>query len=409
MSHISRFLKPLRRALSGRSDITDLGEGGCLSASVRSHRVDMTDSTSADHIATGSVTARQIDSNFRSDQLARADLRGIKFPPGADLVGADLTGADLRGADLSDAYCGWGDGADLTEANLTSADLRDVKLGVPDFTRANLTDANVAGVHFDGCPETGYPILRQANLTRANLTRAKLVNVTLEGADCTDAKLSHAVLIVANLTAATLAGTDLTRADRRGADLTDAILPGGPPWDLADLVGGNLSNASLRTESLQGDALSAARWDNTTRWPDAQLATQVHALSQERSNGTFEITPVTRVTRVTPDTGRTIHVRRAGTTRFDAVIISVMAVALGLFAVVNGALIVIGFVDPGGVGEVFDRVFGVLSFACGVGILGTLIAEVRSDFPWARDDSDGSNTTSREGGIEFGDFDDGGD
>lgn len=99
-------------------------------------------------------------------------------------------------------------------------------------------------------------------------------------------------------------------------------------------------------------------------------------------------------------TGRT-------TTRLDAVVLSVLAVALGLLGVVEGALIVIGVIDVGGAGEVFGRVLGIFWFAWGIAILGGVIAEIRSDSPWARDDSDRSGTTSWERGIELGDCDDG--
>lgn len=123
------------------------------------------------------------------------------------------------------------------------------------------------------------------------------------------------------------------------------------------------------------------------------------------TDGTFEIIPFTPAIPSTTTTDRTIHVRRPGTTRFDAIIISVIAVAFGLFLVVGGALVVIGVVDVMGAGEIFGRVLGVFWFVWGVGALGTVIVEARSDFPWARDDSDRSDITSREKGVELGDFD----
>lgn len=128
----------LKRALSGRSDINDLGEGGPAGASVGDRCAGVTDFASDDHA--GSVTATQTDAGVLSDQLARADLCGVKFSADTDLVDANLTGAQLVKAGFAGVEC---IGAKLSHAVVIRADLTDATLTSADLIRADLRGADL--------------------------------------------------------------------------------------------------------------------------------------------------------------------------------------------------------------------------------------------------------------------------
>ena len=113
----------------------------------------------------------------------------------ADLRDANIAGVDLRGVDLR--------GANLVGANLMGADLRDANIA-----GANLMFANLAG----------------ANLGVANLTGAYLAGVNLAGAYLARANLARANLAGANLAGAYLAGAYLANAYLAGAKWSDGIV-----------------------------------------------------------------------------------------------------------------------------------------------------------------------------------------
>jgi uncharacterized protein YjbI with pentapeptide repeats len=156
----------------------------------------------------------QLDLNLKYADLSSADLKGLNLKGAklnhSNLRGADLTGANLKGihlynADLSDAIL---DQSILVDARLTeaklwrtrlrSANLRDVVLNKAllveadlthaelqpwgkrgalldgsDLRKANLSNANVAGVNFSAVTNlTRYQILRSANWENAIFSKA---------------------------------------------------------------------------------------------------------------------------------------------------------------------------------------------------------------------------------------------
>ena len=78
----------------------------------------------------------------------------------------------------------------------------------PDLEGADLSDAGLSHV----------------NLSGANLSEAELFNANLSGANLTRAELSAANLIKAELFNANLTAADLTRAELSGASLSEADL-----------------------------------------------------------------------------------------------------------------------------------------------------------------------------------------
>lgn len=136
--------------------------------------------------------------------------QGVDCPP--TCIDADLSGRNWQGKQLV--------GVDFSGANLYGVDLARSDLMASVFVSATLVNADLSGSNLRGAD------LRTANLRGANLT----------GADLTSADLSAAVLV--------------------GADLTDANLTD------VDLAGANLAAADLT-----GVILTAARNDESTRWP----------------------------------------------------------------------------------------------------------------------------------------------
>ncbi|NDU71762.1 hypothetical protein GWI34_03855 [Actinomadura sp. DSM 109109] len=179
--------------------------------------------------------------------LHGADLRGVRFPEGADLTGADLSGADLRYADLSSAEPGGtaSAGARLTGAKLIGADLRHADFGiVGDFIDADLTDADLTGADLGGAPEVGAWCFDGATLVRTKLVGAHLVGAVFTGADLT--------------------GTDFSGA--RLHYISGPIDPG--------YVLGHFAQCT---------------WDSATRWPDAEMAEAVRKVSGPIGQGAFRV------------------------------------------------------------------------------------------------------------------------
>jgi hypothetical protein len=106
-----------------------------------------------------------------------------------DFTFAQLTGANLRGMHFDRANF---TGADLTDADLTRADLTYAHLGSATLTGAHLGKANFTGVFFLGANFTGAYLVN-ANLTHTclvhtNFTGTKRTGVNLAGAICARAK-----------------------------------------------------------------------------------------------------------------------------------------------------------------------------------------------------------------------------
>ncbi|MEV3921150.1 pentapeptide repeat-containing protein [Actinomadura coerulea] len=194
------------------------------------------------------AVARLVGKDFHG-----ADLRGVRFPEGTDLIGADLSGADLRHADLSEAEPGRppGMGVRFTGAELVGADLRDADFGiVGDFIRADLTDADMTGACFGGAPEIGTSCFDDARLVRTKFIGAHLVGAYFTGADLT--------------------GTDFT-----GARL-------------------HYFSASIDPSYILSH-FAQCTWDSTTRWPDAEMAEAVRRVSDPIDQDTFRVHEKSRI------------------------------------------------------------------------------------------------------------------
>lgn len=184
--------------------------------------------------------------------LSKADLTGTRMR-NADLTYADLSVAKMGAADLRGAFVG---GANFHGAELRHADLRDTMaltyrpllplereaggilqteagdfLAVksrpsayekspraPDFTNANLTDADLRRATLQGGDFRGA-IVRGASFVDTDLRDANLSELDLSGIDMTRARLEGAWLVGADLSR-----TDLQDADLSGTDLTGARL-----------------------------------------------------------------------------------------------------------------------------------------------------------------------------------------
>lgn len=118
-------------------------------------------------------------------------------------AGADLAGKNWRGAELV--------GADFSGANLYGARLGDADLTASIFVSATLAAADLSGASLRGA-DLRAANLRGANLSGADLTSADLTGAVLIGADLTNANLTDVDLAGANLAAANLAGVTLTAA-----------------------------------------------------------------------------------------------------------------------------------------------------------------------------------------------------
>lgn len=109
--------------------------------------------------------------NYEGISLSRQDFSGYTFA-GANLRGADLSFSNLSGADLS--------GADLSGANLTRATC----------ARTNFASANCTEVIFENA------VLNLADFTEADLTRATLIGCKVHHTNFTRSNLTGANLVV---------------------------------------------------------------------------------------------------------------------------------------------------------------------------------------------------------------------
>ncbi|TDB98223.1 pentapeptide repeat-containing protein [Actinomadura sp. 7K534] len=187
--------------------------------------------------------ARLAGKDFRG-----ADLRGVRFPQGADLIDADLSGADLRRADLSwacpgpPALCM---GVEFAGARLVGADLRGADFGIiGGFAGADLTDADLSGAALGGAPEVGASNFDGAKLVRTRLIGADLIGAVFTGADLTGADFTHARF-----------------AHMSGRPSPDHVL----------------------------NLFARCTWDVSTRWPDGEWAEAVREVSGPIGQDAFQV------------------------------------------------------------------------------------------------------------------------
>jgi uncharacterized protein YjbI with pentapeptide repeats len=168
----------------------------------------------------------------------------------------------LRGQRLED------DQFSLCLESLAHLNLQDCILDYQDLVLANLDRANLAGARLRGAR------LFEANLVGANLVGAILDGAILDGANLDGAILAVAILDGANLDGAVLAGANLVGAHLHWAHLERASLFGanldGANLFGANLDGANLVGANLVGANLVGANLNHIRWDDKTRWREAQ-------------------------------------------------------------------------------------------------------------------------------------------
>ncbi|MFC9508859.1 pentapeptide repeat-containing protein [Streptomyces sp. NPDC057002] len=202
--------------LTGVSMVRPPLRNAALSESVLAYaELDGADLTGADLTYAELIGANLIDSD-----LDRAHLTGASFvvasPRGSTLRNAELDFCSLLGTDLSKA--------DLRKASLTLTSLYGTRFFGADLREANLSkamrdfrsDTEVWGVSASD-PKRDYTDFTKANLSGANLrgadlTGAKFINARLEGVDLRDA-----VLVNADFTGADLREARLDGAKRDGA------------------------------------------------------------------------------------------------------------------------------------------------------------------------------------------------
>ncbi len=199
--------------------------------------------------------------------LTRADLTKANLS-GANVWMSDFGASNLTEADLTEADLGWAwsespdNGPVLLQgANLSGANLSDAKLRNAIFARANLSRANLFSADLHGAD------LSEADFTGADLAESDFVGANLRKANFTGARFGLTDFTRADLTGAnldvsgkdpglTLTGANLTKANLAGAHLSYQDLR------FTDLSGANLAGADLTNVDLEG-----AVADDSTIWP----------------------------------------------------------------------------------------------------------------------------------------------
>lgn len=229
------------------------------------------------------ITATTVWPGLSNQPIAFLRLEKQLNFSGRDLIGRSFTNAVFSSADFS--------GADLLLANLTDASLQNAFFRGTDLRQAKLNGVNARGANF---------IL--ARMARVDLTGADLRGADLRFVEFTDANLSFAQLDDADLRGAILEGVtnfftrfhgcatdsltvmdpeiraiweivnnkgagknfnalDLSLADLSGGNLTNAQLQAtdlsGVDFQMCDLSGANLTGATLRFLDLRGTKITA--------------------------------------------------------------------------------------------------------------------------------------------------------
>jgi uncharacterized protein YjbI with pentapeptide repeats/energy-coupling factor transporter ATP-binding protein EcfA2 len=212
---------------------------------------------------------------FQGAYLDNAVWPDVKLAQG-NLIDASLAGADLSDANLNE---GWLSRTNLRRARLPAAWLAWVKA-----TGADLSEANLAGVHayqalffaatLKGADLTaakleaasfGDACLQGACFRYAHLKQATLVGALIEDADFTGANLTKARLSKLCLRLARWDGACFTDADLNGCDLEELCLPAalfnGASLRGALLTGTSMPGASFQAASLVGAGLADIDWE----------------------------------------------------------------------------------------------------------------------------------------------------
>lgn len=186
------------------------------------------------------------------DLLARALHDSPALFVGADLTEAELSGVHLPGVDMSGAilYRARFQGADLSQARLRSADLRRVDGTGANLRKADLCEAKLQYARLRRA-DLGAADLRNAKLQRAQFDQAYLMWAKLDGAKLADADFNKAYLKYARLSGVRGWRTNFALADLNCADLTGAELSGAD-FSQAYLRGAILTAAMLQHADFEG-------------------------------------------------------------------------------------------------------------------------------------------------------------
>jgi len=176
-------------------------------------------------------------------------------------VQPNLRGANLRSV-LKEEYA---TRIDFSRTDLREANLAGLHLYKPSFVGASLCSANLEGSSWIGANTEGmesyvvryaFANLSKAMLAGADLSGTQMEKACLQGADFRQSNLKSANFSYSKLRGLRFDGADLRNANFRGADLTEAILDG------ADFRGADLSTTTVTRAQL-----AKAQTDSTTKLP----------------------------------------------------------------------------------------------------------------------------------------------
>jgi uncharacterized protein YjbI with pentapeptide repeats len=167
--------------------------------------------------------------DFTGANLYQADLTSVRLD-GATLVGANLAQTSLYKASLVGAQLGTSpDDATASAANLSGAYM----------PYADLSNADVRSVKFDGAHMFGGVKFRGARADSASMTKAILADADFTGASLSEAEFAYAILVNANFADADLLNAGLSYTYVQGANFVAT----------QSVSGANLINAYVSTEA----------------------------------------------------------------------------------------------------------------------------------------------------------------
>ena len=250
--------------------------------------------------------------NFSNADLRLTDISDIRsfngatliktvFPEGAELKGAtfvaaDLTQASLSGADLerSDFTMAILYRADLSqtvlvEATFRSANLEGTRLDGANLQRAHLVGTDLSKIYFESKPDFSEADLENANLngagldgvdfSGANLEEVRLNRAEMRATIFANANLRRAKMRNASLQGALFIGSDVSDADFSESDLTGASFQDADVED-AEFSESDLTNASFRS----AENVETAVFDET-RCPDGVISSDCYEERRLRGTG----------------------------------------------------------------------------------------------------------------------------
>jgi uncharacterized protein YjbI with pentapeptide repeats len=144
----------------------------------------------------------------------------------------------------------------LHDVSLRGADLSEANFDRADFSGSDLSDANLERATLIGA-NIGQAQLTEASLVGAILNETELTGAVLQGADLTQASLIAAVLLQANLREASFDRASLGKANLIEAQLQQASFVGAN-LGAATLIGADFTDTSLNKANLARADLRSA-------------------------------------------------------------------------------------------------------------------------------------------------------